>query len=358
MPRKKKSCLWRCLIKEAGKLRKESFNEKIIRPIVTHKVFSLVMLLIAMTLLFTIWSGLLGGQFFKASTLKNVLNSIVLSAFLAIGAGSLLISGNLDLSQAAVGAFGGMILATSISIWNLPWYVGIIFGLVFCAILGFINALLVNKYRFPAFIATLAMGSMAKGLMFLFSGIGSKGGMATNITVKNNVALNFIGKGMVGPIPFGIIVMLVFFLFYGILISKTKFGLKVMLMGGNPAAAHLAGINSNKISYILFMNAAILGGVAGIFNTARLGQGALQALQTNQFSGLTAAILGGISFGGGAGGMGGAFVGLLVLNTFQIGMGVVGVNPFWVNVFSGVILLIALTMDFFNQKRASNPKTA
>ena len=75
------------------------------------------------------------------------------------------------------------------------------------------------------------------------------------------------------------------------------------------------------------------------------------ALTTSQFTGLTAAILGGISFGGGVGNMGGAFIGLLILNTFQIGMGIVGVNPFWVNVFSGVLLLVALSLDFFAMLR-------
>jgi ribose/xylose/arabinose/galactoside ABC-type transport system permease subunit len=346
------------LIKEAGTLKKDSFYGKYIRPLISHKVFSLVVILLAMVVVFTIWSAIQGGQFFKASTLKNVLSSIVLSAFLAIGAGCLLISGCLDLSQAAVGAFGGLILATSIATWQLPWFVGVVFVIVFCAILGAINAMLVTKFRFPAFIATLAMASMAKGLMYLFSAWGKENGMAANVACNNNPALDFLGKGMVGPVPFSVIIMLIFFLFYGILMSKTKFGLKVMLMGGNPAAANLAGINAKRISYILFMNSAILGGVAGVFNTARLGQGTLLALQTNQFTGITAAILGGISFGGGAGGMGGAFVGLLVLNTFQIGMGVVNVNPYWVNVFSGIILLIALATDFLSQKRASNPKAA
>ncbi|HHX75247.1 MAG TPA: ABC transporter permease, partial [Firmicutes bacterium] len=63
------------------------------------------------------------------------------------------------------------------------------------------------------------------------------------------------------------------------------------------------------------------------------------------------------SFGGGVGGMGGAFLGLLILNTFQIGMGVVGVNPFWVNVFTGVLLLAALTLDFISQWRARKAHT-
>lgn len=338
-------------------MRKDNFFGRQIRPILQHKVFSLVVLLILMTVLFTVWSAAKGGQFFKATTLRNILNSIVLSSFLTMGAGFLLISGALDLSQAAIGAFGGMVLASSIVNWGVPWYIGIILCLALCAVFGTINAIMVTKFRFPAFIATLAMASMAKGLTYMFSSIGTANGLATNVAVLNP-ALDFIGKSSVGPVPFGIIVMLVFFLFYGILISKSKFGMKVMLMGGNPMAANLAGINSKRITFILFINTAMLGGVAGIFNTARLGQGALLALQTNQFTGITAAILGGISFGGGAGGMGGAFVGLLILNTFQIGMGVVGVNPYWVNVFSGFILLIALTMDVLNQRRINKPKAS
>ncbi len=346
------------MIKEAETLRKDSFFNKYIRPIITHKVFSLVIILLALVLLFTVWSAAQGKQFFKTSTVKNILNSIVLTSFLTIGAGMLLISGDLDLSQAAVGAFGGIVLAAAIAYWKLPWFVGIILCLLLCAVLGAINAIMVTRYRFPSFIATLAMMSMAKGLMYIFSTIGKEPDVASNISVSNNPYLDFIGKGAIGPIPFGIIVMLIFLLIYGIVITKTKVGLKIMLMGGNKAAANLAGINSKKLSFALFVNASVLAGVAGIFSSARLGQGSLLALQTNQFSGLTAAILGGISFGGGSGGMGGAFVGLLILNTFQIGMGVVGVNPFWVNVFSGVILLVALATDFLAQRRLNNPKSA
>ena len=296
-------------------------------------------------------------NFFKASTLKNILNSIVLSSFLSIGAGCLLISGNMDLSAAAVGAFGGMIMAASVTNWGLPWFAGMLIVFAFCACLGALNALMVVKFRFPPFIATLAMSSMAKGLMYIFSSLGNPTGVAQNVSTQN-AALNFIGKGTVGPIPFGVIVMLVFFIVYGVIISKSKIGMKIMVLGGNPTAATLAGIRANRIIFALYINAAVLGGIAGIFNTSKLGQGNLQALQNDQFSGITAAILGGISFGGGAGGMGGAFIGLLILNTFQVGMSTVGFNPFWVNVFSGLILLVALATDFFVQRRAGKIVTA
>jgi len=329
---------------------KVNFYDKYIRPFTHSKIFTLIVLYIVMVIVFSIWSVRVGNNFFKFTTFRNILNSLVLTSFLTIGAGFLLIGGHIDLSQSAIGAFGGLVLAASIKGLGLPWYVGIILCLLLCAVFGALNALLVTKYKFPAFIATLAMSLMARGAMYLFSSIGNKG-LASHIAFQDDV-IKFIGAGTIGPIPFGIIVMLIFFIVYGIILSKSGFGMKVTLIGGNPVAAHLAGINSTAITYILFINSAVLGGIAGIFNTARLMQGSLIALQTNQFTGITAAVLGGISFGGGVGGMGGAFVGLLILNTFQIGMGVVGVNPFWVNVFTGLLLLVALALDFLSQMRA------
>ncbi len=329
-----------------------SFFEKKIKPILHHKVFSLVLLYLAMVIIFTVWTAIKskGSTFFLSwPIIRNILNSLVVSSFLTMGAGCLLIAGHIDLSQASIGAFGGMVLATAIKGWGLPWYLGVVIALCLCAVFGAVNALLVGKLRFPSFIGTLAMASMVKGLMYLFSSLGNNG-LAANVNFMNKT-VSFIGTGSVAGIPFGVIIMAIFFIVYGLIISKSTFGMKVTLMGGSPVAATLAGINANGIMTILFINSAVLGGVAGIFNCARLSQGALTALTTNQFTGLTAAILGGISFGGGVGGMGGAFVGLLILNTFQIGMGIVGVNPFWVNVFSGLLLLIALAFDFLSQQR-------
>ena len=327
----------------------DSFFQKRIKPIIQHKVFTLVCLYIAMVLIFTVWAALRGTSFLKVAIFRNILNSLVVSSFLTMGAGCLLIAGHLDLSQAAIGAFGSMVLASAIKGWGLPWFLGVIIALALCAVFGALNALLVSKLHFPSFIGTLAMASMVKGLMYLFSSLGNNG-IASNINFVDKT-VTFIGTGTVGGIPVGVIIMLIFFIVYGLIISKSTFGMKVTLMGGSPVAATLAGINASAIMFILFINSAVMGGVAGIFNAARLSQGALNALTTNQFTGLTAAILGGISFGGGVGGMGGAFVGLLILNTFQIGMGIVGVNPFWVNVFSGLLLLIALSFDFLAQQR-------
>ena len=327
---------------------------KYIRMLIRHKVFILILILIGLNLLFTLWAFAIGRNYLIPATFRNILNLLVLPSFLAIGAGYLLIGGQIDLSQWAIGAFGGIVVATAIIRWNMPLFFAIIVTLAFCACFGAINATLVSYFHFPAFIGTLAMSSMCNGLLYLFSTIGSPTGLAANVAViPGNPVLDYIGQERIWEIPIGVIIMLIFFLVYGIILLHTKLGVKITLMGGNPISAHLAGINSRKLTYFLFINGAVLGGIAGIFNTARLGQGQLLALQTSQFSGITAAVLGGISFGGGAGGMGGAFIGLLILQTFQIGMSVVGVNPFWVTVFTGFMLIFALAIDFLARLRVS-----
>lgn len=340
---------------------KEEKKPSFIKRLTQKKTFTLIIMYIVLVIIFAVWSAIRGSNFLTLANLKNILNSLVVTSFLTLGAGCLLIGGYLDLAQSSIGCFGSMMLATCIAAWNLPWWVAIIAALVLCAVFGVINALMVTKLHFPAFIATMAMASMVKGLMYVFSSMGNNG-VAANINFTNDATF-FIGRGNIidiplangdaFTIPFGVVVMIIFFIIFGILMSKTAFGMKVTLMGGSPVAATLAGINAEGLTIILFVISAVMGGIGGIFNAARLSQGALTALTTNQFTGLTAAILGGISFGGGVGGMGGAFVGLLILNTFQIGMSFVGVNPFWVNVFSGVLLLLALALDFIAMQKKS-----
>lgn len=329
--------------------------KKILKKITGSSFFSLLLLYIVMLLIFTVWAKAVGNQFLKLTTFRNILQSLVVTSFLTIGCGCMLIGGNMDLSASAVGAFGGIVLASSIHFFKIPWPIAIILALVLCAIFGAFNALMITRFRFPAFIATLATASMAKGFMYLYSTLGTGGSTSANIKM-NCDPLYTLGAGKLLGIPISVYIMILFFVVYGILISKTRLGVKICMLGGNPMAANMAGIKSTNLMFFLCINCSVLAGCAGIINASRLQQGALLALASNQFTGITAAILGGISFGGGKGNMGGAFLGLLTLNTFQIGMSLVGISPYWVNVFSGILLIIALTLDFLSISRSSAVK--
>jgi ribose/xylose/arabinose/galactoside ABC-type transport system permease subunit len=294
--------------------------------------------------------------------------------FLAVGASFLMISGNIDLSASTIGAFGGMFMAAAVNYWKMPWWSGIILGLLVCACFGAFNAVLVNEFNFQAFIATMAMSSIIRGAMQYVS-VDWKMDMPAPQTIKfledlkQNRILEKIGgnlgdvfpalKGVsgLGTIPFTILIMIVAFAIYGVILAKSEFGMKMYLCGGNPMAARLTGIKPKKISYILFVNSAIMGGVSGMLLAMRTRQASSMALQANMFTGMTAAMLGGISFGGGSGGMGGAFLGMFFLNSFTQGMQILGSAlrmkgaSYITTLMSGLLLLFALSLDYFAQKR-------
>ena len=317
------------------------------------KMFTLLVLEAGLIILFSIWASLIGNNFLAFSTIVSILDSLVLSSFLAIGAGCVLLSGHIDLSQAAVGAFAGVLLGTCIRNAGLPLGVAMLITVAVAAGLGFVNGLLVNKFNFQSFIGTLAMASVIRGLM-LFTSVPASGGAPAQV-MFNDPTLRFIGTYRLGGVfPVAIFLTLIAFVVYAILMQRTKFGMRVYLVGSNPVAARYSGINPKMITYILFINCAILSSVSGMLAASRVMQGSLTALSTSQFTGLTAAILGGISFGGGRGGMMGTFVGLIILNTFQTGMAIINAGSSWTIAFQGILLIAALTLDYFSTKGAQS----
>jgi len=326
-------------------------SQKGIKVFLKSKLFSLIVLLVALVVIFSVWAGLVGEKYFALSTLLSIGDLMIVTSFLAIGAGCLMVSGNIDLSAAAIGAFGCVLMAACLKYWAMPSGIAIIVALIACTAFGVLNAILVNEFRFQPFIATMAMASVAKGVMQLVS-VSPDTGNPQTINVSNAVT-KFIGTYKIGGvIPFALVLAIIAFIIYGLILSKSSFGMKMYLVGGNPQAAHLSGINPKKVSYILFANSGFLAGIAGVIYMGRQSQGDLNALMLNQFTGLTAAILGGISFGGGTGNMAGVFVGLLILNAFDFGTVVVRFSSYWTTVLTGLLLLIALTMDYYSAQKA------
>ena len=317
---------------------------------IRSKAFPLLVLLVIMIILFAALAPLNDANFLTPRTFISILRDLSVPGFLAIGAGCLMVSGGIDLSQATVGAMTGVILAVSISWWGLPWYGALILALVLSALIGVINAILVNELNMMPFIATMAMSTVTRAIMMLIA-TDQTGQMQGTINY-NNPILTTIGNYEIGGfLPATILVMLAAFIIYGLLLSKTKMGRSIYLIGGNPTAARLAGIKAKKTFYFPYITCSLMGGLSGIIYSCRVKQGSLLALSNDQFTGLTAAILGGISFGGGSGGMGGAFVGLLVIKTFNKGMTIIGASSYVTNVLSGALLLAALTFDYFSQRR-------
>lgn len=311
-----------------------------IKNMFSPKTLTLLLLLIAMIVVFSILSK---GMLLNPLNLRNMLQSITIVSLLTIGAGTLMISGEIDLSLGGIGTLCSMTLAWFLE-KGMPWYLALIFSLAIGGLVGVVNAFLVNEMRFPSFIATLATASLTLGAAYIICN-------GTAIKMSDPV-FAFIGKERIGDyLPFSLLIAFAALIIYGLLLNNTKFGRSIYLVGGNPEAAKLAGINPKRVSYTLFINAGVLAALAGILLASRLMVANTVGITSSQFSGLTAAILGGISFGGGTGGMGGAFIGILLLNCFDNGMSIINVEPYWQTAASGALLLVALTVDYMGMNR-------
>lgn len=319
---------------------------------IKSKTFMLLCMLVAMVAVFTVLSK---GSFLNPINVKNILNMMVLYMLFAVGEGLLIISGDMDLSPGYIGTMCGVFIAFALANTAIPAIILIIVSLLFGVVIGLLNALLVNEFGFQSFIATMATGSfIIKGLTYVIAN-------GKTINIKDPIVL-FIGTKTIFKVgafavPVAIILSLVVMLVYGIILSKTQFGRSIYLCGGNRQAARLAGLNPKKLSYILFANSGFLGALAGIVLAGRLKSGNMNGTNTYAFPAITAAILGGISFGGGSGGMLGCFIGLLIINGFSNGLTVMQINPYWQSVASGVLLMLALTLDYVSAQRAKKAKS-
>lgn len=310
------------------------------KKVFRNRLFPILLLLIAIALVYEILSG---GAFLRLSNIRNILESTTVVSLLAIGTGLLMISGQIDLSLGGIGTMAALAAAAVIRA-GMPSVLGLIIGLAIGGAGGLFNAFLVNELKIQSFIATLATASITQGLASMINS-------GKQINTKDAFFV-FIGKSrLFGVVPISVIISLVALLIYGILLKKSKFGRTIYLVGGNPEAARLTGIKPKKISYILFINAGILAGFAAMLLMGRLKAATVIGITNSQFDGITASILGGISFGGGVGGMGGVLVGILILNCFNNGMTVIGIDPYWQTIASGVLLLVALTVDFVSQRK-------
>ena len=306
----------------------------------SQKMVSLLFLLAIVVVAFAV---LTDGNFLHPINIRTILNLMAVTGLLTLGVGCLIIYGCIDLSTGATGTFCGIVMPYLLQA-GAPWPIAVIVCLLLGMLIGAFNAVLVNAAGFQSFIATMAVASVVNGFTFVICK-----GLA--IPVKDDVIVYIGTQRLFDIIPIPIPIMIACFIIYGLMLSKSKFGRSVYLLGGNAQAARLSGLRPVRTSYILFMNSGMLAALAGMLLAARMKSGTTSGISASQFTGITAAMLGGISFGGGSGSFAGAFIGLLIVTAFNNGLSVLGVLSFWQTVASGALLLLALTLDYLNGRR-------
>jgi ribose/xylose/arabinose/galactoside ABC-type transport system permease subunit len=277
--------------------------------------------------------------FVSSINLFNILLHTSMTAIAAVGCTMILVSGNVDLS---IGRLVSMAGIASVYFANISrsMVVGLIAAIAIGALVGAVNGFVVVRMKVNSLIATLGTMSILFGLVYILS-------QARSIPLKVP-ALNWLGTGYVGPVPFPAVVTFgMYFLAY-FFMNRTIFGIYVYATGGSNEAAARSGINIDRVKYTAFVLSGVTAALAGVILAGRLNSGQPRSASGFELEVIAATILGGTSLSGGEGHLLGTIIGVLLVGVMSNGLIIMDVDPFWQHVVSGFILILAV---YFDQRR-------
>lgn len=198
--------------------------------------------------------------FRTATNLINVARQVSINMIIACAMTLVLIIGGIDLSVGAVMAMSGMVSAY-LSLMGIPFGICLLAGLGVGAVSGLIDGLILANTHLPAFIVTYAIQNILRGMVYVITGAGT-------IRLTSQAYMNFGGASL-GPIPYPVIYMILIVIISSLLLSGSKFGRHMYAIGGNPKAALFAGIDTKKITVLIYTISGICAGMAGMVLTSR-----------------------------------------------------------------------------------------
>lgn len=304
------------------------------------KKYSIYLILVA---LFIVCS-LANPNFLSVNNLTNISRQLSVTTILALGATMLIISGMLDLSSGSVLALAGVFAVSAYKATG-SLLIAITVGILTGIICNVINAIMISTFKAPPFIATLAMLTVARGVALLFT----KG---QNILQLGNFVE--LGQGSIGIIPIPIIFLIVIAIFTWYLLNHTRFGRSLYAVGGNEEASIASGINVHKVKYTAFIINGLFVGIAGVLFMSRVNAGLPNGAINYEFTALTAAIIGGTSFSGGVGTVGGTLAGAFIVGFLDNIMNLTNVDSYMQQIVRGTIIALAVIYDIRTRNRRAN----
>lgn len=279
---------------------------------------------------------LLSDRFLTTGNLVNILRQAAITGTIAVGMTMVILTGGIDLSVGSVLALTSVITAGFLQ-QGMPPVLAVVVALGLGLLLGLFNGLLITRLRIPAFIATLGSLTLVRGLALTYT----EGRPITGLSD----GFRFIGRGAIGPIPMPIVIAGLTFLAGYILLTRTRVGEYIFALGTNKAAAHLTGISVQRYETLVYGLAGMLAALAGLILTARLDSAQPTAGQGFELDAIAAVVLGGTSFSGGIGGLGGTLLGTLIIGVLNNGLNLLNIPALWEQVVKGVVIALALLIN-------------
>ncbi len=281
-------------------------------------------------------------NFLSVANLRGLALSVSTIGMIACTMMFCLAAGDFDLSVGSVVAFAGVLGATVMnSTGSVALGVGAALGAG--ALIGLFNGIMVARVGINALIATLATMQIVRGLGLIIPD-GRPVGIRTD-------AFYALGNTAWFGIPVPVWLTITVFLIFGVLLNRTIFGRNALAIGGNKEAAHLAGVPVVRIKIVIFTLQGLVAAFAGLVLASRMTSGQPNVSQGLELEVISACVLGGVSLSGGVARIGAVIAGVLIMGLMQNAMNLLNIPPFYQLVARGLILLGAVMLDRFKQRR-------
>jgi simple sugar transport system permease protein/ribose transport system permease protein len=275
-------------------------------------------------------------NFATASNLWNVLLQVSTVLLVAVGMTLVIATGGIDLSVGSVMAIAGAIAAVSL---HRGIAVAILAALVGALGVGFLNGTLIARLRVQPIVVTLATLIAGRGLAQVISNDGE-------LVAIRSGGFALLGRGHIGPFPVQVVIAIAFVVIAAVVLRSTPFGRYVLAVGGNPAAARLAGVPVSRTLVTAYVASAGLAGVAGLIEAARLGASDAAKIGLNvELDAIAAVVVGGTALTGGRATVLGTVVGALIMQVIATSFNMLLIPYAWSLALKAVIILVAVYLQ-------------
>ncbi len=298
----------------------------------------------------------LNENFLSYDNMADILRSISIVTFVAIGVTFSQIVDGFDLSVGSTVSLTTVVVATMMVWFQMPLIVVLIVPLVIGIAVGLLNALLIVKVRIPDLLATLA-------IMYIIGGVHKT--YTKGFSIYNNMQMTdgtkapgkfdpdflWIGQGKLLGVPVPVIIMLVAVILVHLFLMYTRWGRQMYVTGGNQEAARLSGISVNRVKTFAYVLSGIFAAIGGILFAARVGSGQIDAGAPLLMEAVAAVFVGYSVLGAGKPNVIGTFFGAVLIGVLLNGLTMLNLPYYAFDIIKGAVLVFALAITFIHLNR-------
>ena len=285
--------------------------------------------------------GLANNRFYRPENLSIVLQQAAVVGSLAVGQTLIILTAGIDLSIGAVMVLSSLIMAKLVSDHTVPGPVALLIGVVVALLAGTVNGVLVTRIKLPPFIVTLGTLSIFTAATLIYA-------QGQTISLPTGTFITWTGKTIsfgAFHLTIGVLVMLLLYAVFAYALRQTAWGRHLYATGNDAEASRLAGIRTNRVLISAYVVAGAVVGIAAWVLVGRINGADPNAGINANLESITAVVIGGTSLFGGRGAVVGSLIGALIVQVFDNGLALAGVDPNYQVLAVGILVIAAVAAD-------------